>query len=239
MAVRLRTEGHEVFLDRDDLPEGEGYDARIRQAIAGCELYVFLVSPDAVKTGRYTLTELKFAREQYPNPRGRVLPVMIRATPFGDIPAYLSAVTVLQPEGNPVAEAVARIGEIEQGRRRGRLLRMGTAIGLLAIVLAAAGWWWLRSTPPACSLAVELASGSNTAGLALDVTTQEGTRAYKLTGGALVLDLGPVAKQDAAWSMLLRGLDGGALGEQSLEGCPKTRTPVDFGGGYAVVLVPQ
>ena len=32
LAVRLRTEGHRVFLDQDDLPEGEGYDARIRYA---------------------------------------------------------------------------------------------------------------------------------------------------------------------------------------------------------------
>ena len=110
LAVRLRTEGYTVFLDRDNLPEGEGYDAQIRAAIVSCDLYLFLISPRSVQPGRYTLTELKFAREQFPNPRGRVLPVMIESTPFGDIPPYLGAVTVLQPQGNLVAETVAQVG---------------------------------------------------------------------------------------------------------------------------------
>ncbi|MDP3687680.1 MAG: toll/interleukin-1 receptor domain-containing protein, partial [Sulfurimicrobium sp.] len=70
LAVRLRTEGHTVFLDKDNLPEGEGYDAQIRAAIAACDLYLFLVSPLSIQPGRYTMTELKFAREQFPNPRG-------------------------------------------------------------------------------------------------------------------------------------------------------------------------
>jgi hypothetical protein len=113
LAVRLRTEGHTVFLDRDNLPEAEGYDAQIRSAIASCDVYLFLISPRSVQPGRYTLTELKFARERFPNPQGRVLPVMVEPTPFKDIPAFLSAVTVLQPQGNLVAETLAEVGVMQ------------------------------------------------------------------------------------------------------------------------------
>lgn len=113
LAVRLRTEGHTVFLDRDNLPEAEGYDAQIRSAIASCDVYLFLISPHSVQPGRYTLTELKFARERFRNPQGRVLPVMVEPTPFKLIPAYLSAVTILQPQGNLVAETLAEVGVMQ------------------------------------------------------------------------------------------------------------------------------
>jgi len=65
IALALRGEGHDVFLDRSQLPEGDAYNARIRQAIRDCDLLVFLVSPEALSAGRYTLTELKFAEEKW------------------------------------------------------------------------------------------------------------------------------------------------------------------------------
>jgi TIR domain len=142
LAVRLRTEGHTVFLDRDNLPEGEGYDAQIRAAIADCDLYVFLISPRSVQPGRYTLTELKFARERFPNPRGRVLPVMCEATPFSDIPPYLSAVTVLQPQGNLVAEALAevRVMENRSGPEKPPAVT-GAAAASTPEATAGRSWW--------------------------------------------------------------------------------------------------
>jgi hypothetical protein len=39
---------------------------------------------------------------------------MIRPTPFDDIPAYLGAVTLLQPEGNVAAEVSAALEEWER-----------------------------------------------------------------------------------------------------------------------------
>jgi hypothetical protein len=41
--LALRAQGHKVFFDRTDLPPGEEYDSRIRQAIEGSDLLVFFL----------------------------------------------------------------------------------------------------------------------------------------------------------------------------------------------------
>jgi hypothetical protein len=240
LAVRLRTEGHTVFLDKDNLPEGEGYDAQIRAAIASCDLYLFLVSPRSVQPGRYTLTELKFAREQFPNPRGRVLPVMLNPTPFSDIPAYLGAVTVLQPQGNLVAETVAEVGAILQRRARARWLRIGAAIVAAALVLGAVGWWGIGIAPPSpCRLSASL-TGSDAGGLALDITSPAGTTAFGLGGVSTPFELGPFKQKDFAWSIMLRRRNGSALGsKRTFSGCPQTRINLDLGEGYGLVIEPR
>ncbi len=240
LAVRLRTEGHTVFLDKDNLPEGEGYDAQIRAAVAACDLYLFLVSPRSVQPGRYTLTELKFAREQFPNPRGRVLPVMLDATPFSDIPPYLSAVTVLQPQGNLVAETVAEVGAMLQRRARTRWLRIGAATVAAALVLGGLGWWGIGITPPLpCRLSAAL-TGPDAAGLALDVTSPAGTAGFQLAGGSTPFELGPFKQKDFAWSIMLRRRDGSALGsKRTFSGCPRARINLDLGEGYGLVIEPH
>lgn len=238
LAVRLRTEGHTVFLDRDNLPEGEGYDAQIRAAIASCDLYLFLISPQSVQPGRYTMTELKFAREQIPNPRGRVLPVMHRPTPFSDIPAYLGAVTVLQPEGNLVAETVAEVDAMLARRARARWLRIGAGM-VAALVLGVAGWRLMDVGTPACGLSASLA-GEYADGLALDISSPAGTTALMLGAAPSPFELGPFEQRDFAWTLVLRGRDGNALGDKrALTGCPRTRTQVDFGDGYGLVIEPR
>jgi hypothetical protein len=50
------------------LPAGESYNDRIRAAIGESDLFLFLISPEAVAPGRYTLAELDFARERWPHP---------------------------------------------------------------------------------------------------------------------------------------------------------------------------
>jgi len=249
LAVRLRTEGHTVFMDKDNLPEAEGYDAAIREAIADCDVYVFLISPNSLKAGRYTLTEMKLAREQFPNPHGRVLPVMIAPTPFRDIPAYLSAVTVLQPEGNTVAETVARIGEMEARRKQVRWLRMSIYAGVLTALVAGAVWLSGNGnrengdTEPvaaSCRLAVELPLVMVEAGLAMDVTTPAGTQAYVLSASPMLLELASVSRDKGeAWAILLRSRDGSELGKKEMTGCPASRTRIDFGEGYALELAPK
>jgi hypothetical protein len=57
IAFSLRGRGFRVFLDKDDLPPGGSYDDRIHGAIASSSALVFLVSPESVTPGRYTLTE--------------------------------------------------------------------------------------------------------------------------------------------------------------------------------------
>ena len=238
LAVRLRTEGHTVFLDKDNLPEGEGYDARIRAAIAACDLYLFLVSPLSIQPGRYTMTELKFAREQFQNPKGHVLPVMTKPTPFGDIPPYLSAVTLLQPQGNLVAETVAEVDRMVATGTRNRWLRIGAGVMAAALLLAGiTGWWGRDSTPPPCRLSALLLA-QNTSGLALDITTPAGTTALSLGNVPVPFEVGPFKQKDAKWSAMLRGRDGSPLGQHAVSGCPRSRIQVDFGGGYGLVIDP-
>lgn len=237
LAVRLRTEGHTVFLDRDNLPHGEGYDAQIREAIASCDLFLFLVSPVSIESGRYTMTELKFAREQFPNPKGRVLPIMTQPTPFSDIPPYLSAVTLLQPQGNLVAEIVAEVDRIADQRTRVRRLRIGGGVIAMALVLAGVGWGVKEASPPLCRLSA-LVVAEEVNGLALDITTPAGTTALQLGSAPVPFEVGPFSQKNFSWSAMLRGRNGSPLGSHAVTGCPRSRVDVDFGGGYGLVIEP-
>lgn len=107
--LALAGAGHRVFFDRDKLPAGDDYHLRIHRAVRESEAFVFLISPEAVAAGSYALTELKYAREKWPDPRRRVLPVMVERTAYEQIPNYLKAVTVLEPEGSIAAEIVAEL----------------------------------------------------------------------------------------------------------------------------------
>jgi TIR domain len=115
IAFSLSSRGYKVFLDRDDLPAGASYDQRIERAVKDSEIFIFLISPDSVAEGRYTLTELTFARQKWADPNGRVLPVLARKTPFEQIPRYLKAVTVLEPVGNITAETSAAVDNMRHG----------------------------------------------------------------------------------------------------------------------------
>jgi hypothetical protein len=110
IAFSLRDRGHKVFLDRDDLPAGQGFDERIERAVKESEIFIFLISPDSIAEGRYTLTELLLARRKWPSPSGHVLPVRVRTTPPDKVPPYLKAISILEPQGNVAAETSARVG---------------------------------------------------------------------------------------------------------------------------------
>ena len=138
IALRLREAGHDVFFDKDDLPAAVSFDDRIRQGLHRSNALVFLVSPESVAPGAYTLTEMQFARERWPNPSGRVLPVMVVPTPYPEIPEYLKAVTVLEPKGNVVAETAAAVERLARAPRRRRLVAALT----LALVVAAGSAAW-------------------------------------------------------------------------------------------------
>lgn len=108
----LSNNGHMVFFDRSKLPPALEYNNAIHTAINNSDLFVFLISPDAVASGHYTLTELKFAEEKWPAASGKFLPVMAEPTAFNDIPFYAQSVTVLFPAGNLVAEVSAEIEKL-------------------------------------------------------------------------------------------------------------------------------
>ena len=108
VSVSLSVRGHNVFFDRSSLKAGLEYDAAIQKAIKKCDLFVVLISPESLDQGSYTLTELGFAKDEWKNPSGRVLPVMARPTLNSKVDAYLRAVTILYPQGNLAAEVAAR-----------------------------------------------------------------------------------------------------------------------------------
>ena len=72
--LALTEAGDQVFFDRTSLPPGDAYHTRIRSAVEQSDLFIFLITPNSVTRGRYTLTELQYARKKWPHPKGGVLP---------------------------------------------------------------------------------------------------------------------------------------------------------------------
>lgn len=118
--LALTGRGHTVFFDRDSLPPGGDYHERIRAILEQSDVFVFLISPNSVSPGSYALTELKYARDKWPHPKGAVLPVIVQQVPWESIPSYLKAVTVLEPEGNVPAEVLLAVSGLEAEQRKER-----------------------------------------------------------------------------------------------------------------------
>ena len=159
----LEEQGHDVFFDRDDLPAGEGYTSRIRTAIERCDLFLFFISPNAIDAGSYTLNELDVAQRVWPQPSGRVLPVMLQPVPIEQLPAWIRSVTLLEPAGNTTAavtEAVYKLAQLRASERRRRIALIAALS--LAPAIALGGWLMHRSA----------------------VTTQDGAPLARIEGGA-------------------------------------------------------
>jgi hypothetical protein len=112
----LKTSGHDVFFDRTNLLPGKEYNRAILERIRSSDLFVFLISPSSIQDSAYTRTEMRFARDTWPNPEGHVFPVLAVPTDFSQIPNYLKAVTILRPDGNLPAEVSARVNDLAAGR---------------------------------------------------------------------------------------------------------------------------
>lgn len=182
--LALTGAGHEVFFDRQSLSAGGDYHARIKAAVDAADALVFLVSPDSVADGGYALTELGYARSRWPHPKGRVLPVKVRATPFERMPPYLKSVTVLEPVGNAAAEVAAAVEQLgavpsapsapppeppapaggTSSSRGGRPVWLLGGAGVL-LAVAAAVFFWPESGPddPALDRLAKLVEAANTA----------------------------------------------------------------------------
>jgi hypothetical protein len=135
IAIGIREAGNHVFFDKDSLPSGREYIGKIRAEVNASDLFVFLLSPESVARGAYALSELAAARQKWPAPSGRVLPVEV--TPLNkpeDIPPYLASVGILQAEGNLVAETLAAVAALVSARRR----RLKAIAGLTAAPLLGA-----------------------------------------------------------------------------------------------------
>jgi formylglycine-generating enzyme required for sulfatase activity len=141
ICLALRAQGHTVFFDRTDLPPGEEYDTRIRRAIEDSDLFVFLVSPEALDAGSYTINELDIAEKRWAHPAGRVLPVILRPIPIDRISPYLKSVTFLEPEGNVTAAVADTVHRIAVVRRNAVLKAAAGGIAALALVASGAAYW--------------------------------------------------------------------------------------------------
>lgn len=104
--------GFDVFFDKTGLKTGRGYDGIIKTALEDSDILVFLISPESVSPGSYTMTELGIRQRKYSNPSGTVLPVMVKATLPKKVAPYLRAVTILYPQGNVAAEVSAAVQEL-------------------------------------------------------------------------------------------------------------------------------
>ncbi|MEQ8696809.1 MAG: toll/interleukin-1 receptor domain-containing protein [Bauldia litoralis] len=135
IAFSLRDRGFEVFLDRDDLPPGRSFDEQIEMAVARADLFVFLISPEAVDPGRFTLTEVEFARRRWRKAGGYVLPVMIAETQLASIPSFLKSVNILQPVGNAAAEISSAVAAMARPPPAARIVPLAIAIGLVTGLL--------------------------------------------------------------------------------------------------------
>src|SRR5574341_900719 len=108
--LALRDQGHQVFFDRADLPAGEEYHNRIRQIFQNSHLFIFLISPNAIDSGSYTLTELAIAEKS----ATKLLPVLLHKTAVDQLPASIKAVTFLETDGS-LPGAVAAVPNCPSG----------------------------------------------------------------------------------------------------------------------------
>lgn len=136
LAQTLKNSGHEVFFDKDTLPAGEDFNERIRAGIRRSDRFVFLISRSSLQEGRFTLSELQFAKERWPAPSGKVFPVLLDKTiKPEELPVYLRSVQALSIQGNATAEIA---NEIDKTRRT----RSGVwgALALLVMAVGAAAF---------------------------------------------------------------------------------------------------
>jgi TIR domain len=134
VALSLRTRGHKVFLDRDDLPAGASFEKQIERAVKDSDLFIFLISSDSVAEGRFTLTELRFARQKWPNPNNRVLPVMVRKIPLDQVPPYLKVVSILEPTGNIAAETSVAAETLQSGWDARKTIKVSCIASILSVL---------------------------------------------------------------------------------------------------------
>jgi hypothetical protein len=141
LCQKLRGRHFEVFLDQDSLPAGGSYDSRIRAAVEACDVFVFLITPQAMTAGKYSLTELGYAKRRWSNPDMYVLPVLLSDTPIDEIDPYLrQSVSFFRIKGNFETEVADAIEELRKRQRWAALKRALVAVGIITLSGSAAAW---------------------------------------------------------------------------------------------------
>lgn len=248
LEVGLHQEGHQVFFDKSDLPAGESFHAKIRNEIAGADAFVFLISPSSVRPESYAMTELGFARKRWPDPSGKVLPVLVRPTDMAVIPPYLTSNTFVQG-GNIVAEtigAIAALGTKRDGQARARLRRRIISVAAISTAVVAAAWaaiYWRKDEglePQPCYLAARVTQRIGLSGLLLDTVYAGEANSFLTDGdGAASIHVGPLQTTDAAWIFALRSATGEQLARHELRGCPTVPVSFSLSKDIDVTLAPR
>ena len=152
LQLALEADGrHEVFVDRSELTPGQPFDETLREGIKNCDLLLFLLSPESVAPGSYALAELSIAKQRWRHPGGRVLPVKVAPVPKEAIPAYLRAVTILEPVGDLVAETTAAVDAVRPPSPPWRVWAWVVAAIVVAGAIGAVGYsrWQQQRTDEA------------------------------------------------------------------------------------------
>lgn len=63
--LALKSDEHDVFFDDTSLKETADYNNKIISAIKGCDLFIFLISKNSIRKGKYALSELKIAQKKW------------------------------------------------------------------------------------------------------------------------------------------------------------------------------
>jgi hypothetical protein len=146
--LALCAQGYDVFFDREDLPPGEEFNTRIRRAIEQTDLFVFLVSAQALDAGSYTLNELDIAEKSWSRPAGHLLPVMLRPISLDLLPVFLKSVTLLEAPGNLPAAVADAVYRIAKARRRALLSKAARGLAALAVAGIAGYFYWSHREAP-------------------------------------------------------------------------------------------
>lgn len=153
VAAKLRSKGHTVFLDKNAQPVDRTYDERIAFAVISSDLFVFFITPVSVSEGTHTATELEYAKKRWPDPCGRVLPVMVESTDFEQIDSYLTeSTTVLQTKGDFATEVVdaveERLSPLHRSFCKGMVEKRWTVVASSIVVLSLFAVLYVESTTP-------------------------------------------------------------------------------------------
>ena len=155
--LELREAGYEVFFDKDKIAGTEAFRQKIKEEIADCDLFLFLLSLESIEKGKYTLTEVAIARERWKTPRGRVLTVKITEIDEEKAPAFLTMNSIPRLQGDiptAVLTEVDKFVKLHRLRWRRNVSRLALAALLLLLVAAAivAAVHYLPRYPPRIAL---------------------------------------------------------------------------------------
>lgn len=108
LTTALRDRNREVWVDLEGLLPSARWMEEIRTAITEADAVVFVITPDSV-VSKVCRIELDYASEQ----SKRLVPILIRQTPTGDVPPALAELHWLRfLDGTDVESGVGRLVEV-------------------------------------------------------------------------------------------------------------------------------